>query len=318
VLLLDGRIGAVRWTNGYEMRLTAGDVMAMQRDLVARIGRDVGNPFGVVTDIALAQKNAAAAGSDEALSCRLRAFHYWKTFKSADYAPAWDCFRKMEAHGLLDADSLSIGALLSLDPLNLRIANRTLEAARAEAAVLAARAADLDSVDFLARAAQYWTSLCSGDVEAFRARARDAVERFPNNPLVLADAGARFVLGSGDYAEGIALIEKARAIAADLTPVDTLAMAVDAIRRGDYRERPRLRRAAAHTDFTLVLIVELALAASRGDMEETERLRRRLVELGFADEKALGEALDVNCWSQNIRDLVKSKATLGYVDMRAQ
>jgi adenylate cyclase len=318
VLLLDARSGAVRWTNRYEMRLSAGDVMAMQRDLVAKIGRDVGNPFGIVADIARAQEDAIQAASDEALSCQLRAFHYWKTFKSQDYTPAWRCFVAAEARGPLDAETLAIGALLSLDPLNFRLTNRTLAEARAQAAVMAGRAAQMNETDFLTRVANYGTSLCSGDIETFRQQARETIERFPNNPVGLADVGSRFILGSGDPAEGIALIEKARAVAADLTPVDTIAVAVDALRRGAYEDRPGLRRAASRTDSAVVLVVELALAAARGDHERVAAVRRRLAEIGFPDQKSIGEALDSTCWSQNIRDLVKSKVTLAFNEARAQ
>ncbi|WP_442756274.1 hypothetical protein ACNHKD_06570 [Methylocystis sp. JAN1] len=318
VLLLDARSGAARWTNRYEMRLSAGDVMAMQRDLVAKIGRDVGNPFGIVADIARAQEGAIRAASDEALSCQLRAFHYWKTFKSQDYAPAWRCFVDAEARGPLDAETLAIGALLSLDPLNFPLTNRTLAEARAQASLMAGRAAQMNESDFLTRVANYAVALCGGDIEAFRAQARETIERFPNNPLGLADVGARFILGSGDYTEGSALIEKARAIAADLTPVDTIAVAVDALRRGAYEDRPGLRRAAARTDSAVVLVVELALAAARGDHDRAANIRRQLAEIGFPDQKSAGEALDSTCWSQNIRDLVKSKVTLAFVEARAQ
>ncbi len=264
VLLLDAASGAARWTSHYELPLKAGDVMAMQRDLVARIGRDVGNPFGIAADMTMAPRGAGAGLTDEALACQMRAFHYWKTFKSQDYAPAWRCFENLSARRELDANTLSVGAI------------------------------------------------CQGDFDAFRFLAREIVERFPNNPLALADVGARFILGSGDAAEGVALIERARAIAPDLTPLDTVAIAVDALRRGAYEDRPRLRRSAERTAAAAVLIVELALASARGDAEETARVRTRLATLGFSDEKRIGEALDATCWSQNIRDLVKSKVALAF------
>jgi hypothetical protein len=212
----------------------------------------------------------------------------------------------------LDANTLAVGGILTLDPLNRRVTSRTLAQTRADAAALAERAVALDSFDFIPNAAHYATALCQGDFDAFRVLAREIVERFPNNPLALADVGARFILGSGDAAEGVALIERARAIAPDLTPLDTVAMAVDALRRGAYEDRPRLRRSAERTDAAAVLIVELALAAARGDAEESGRVRTRLATLGFSDEKRIGEALDATCWSQNIRDLVKSKVALAF------
>jgi adenylate cyclase len=318
VLLLDARSGAVRWTNRYEMRLTAGDVLAMQRDLVAKIGRDVGSPFRIVADIARAQEDTIQAANDEALSCQLRAFHYWKTFKSRDYPPAWQCFVAAEARSPLDAETLAIGALLSLDPLNFRLSGRSHAEARSQAIRMAARAAEISEANFLTRVASYSAALCIGDIESFRAQARETVERFPNNPIALADVGARFILSSGDYEEGVALIEKARAIAADLTPVDTIALAIDALRRGVYEERPRLRQAATRTDSALVLAVELALAAARGDRERSAHIRGRLAEIGFSDQKAIGDVLDSTCWSQNTRDLLNSKMTLAFVDAPAR
>ncbi len=312
VLLLDAASGAARWTSHYELPLKAGDVMAMQRDLVARIGRDVGNPFGIAADMTMAPRGAGAGLTDEALACQMRAFHYWKTFKSQDYAPAWRCFENLSARRELDANTLSVGAILTLDPLNRRLTSRTLAQTRADAAALAERAVAIDGFDFIPNAARYAAALCQGDFDAFRFLAREIVERFPNNPLALADVGARFILGSGDAAEGVALIERARAIAPDLTPLDTVAIAVDALRRGAYEDRPRLRRSAERTDAAAVLIVELALASARGDAEETARVRTRLATLGFSDEKRIGEALDATCWSQNIRDLVKSKVALAF------
>lgn len=317
VLLLHGRTRSVRWTKSYDFRLRAGEVMAMQRDLVLAIGRDVGSPFGIVADIALAEQSAGSAPSDEAFACQLRAFNYWKTLKSQDYAPARRCFDQAAARGPLDAASLAMDAILTLDPQNQTLSRRSLQEARNEAAQLAARAYDMNRVEFFPRAARYISALCMGDVETFEAVASETIERFPNNPIALADVGSRFVLSSGDPARGAPLIERARAIAPDLTPVDTVALAVDALRRGAYDDRPRLRRAAARTDYAILLIVELALAAARGDDEESDRMRARLASLGFPDQKTIGDALETTCWSQNIRDLVKSKATLAFRDARA-
>lgn len=318
ILLLDARSGAVRWTNRYELRLSAGDVMALQRDLVAKIGRDVGSPFRIVADIARAQEDTIQAANDEALSCQLRAFHYWKTFKSQDYTPAWQCFSAAEARGPLDGETLAIGSLLSIDPLNYRLSNRSHAEARRQAFLMAERAARLGEGNFFTRVANYSAALCAGNLESFRIQARETVERFPNNPIALADVGARFILSSGDYAEGLALIERARTIAADLTPVDTIAVAVDAMRRGVYHERPRLRDTAMRTDNALVLAAELALAAARSDQERSAKMRRRLADIGFADQNAIGEAIDSTCWSNDTRALLKSNVALAFPESRAR
>jgi TolB-like protein len=318
VLLLDGRTQAARWTKSYDFHLRAGEVIAMQEDLVRAIARDVGNPFGIVVDIALADRPAQETPSDAAFTCQLRALNYWKTFKSQDYGPARRCFDEAGARLPLDANSLAMDAILTLDPHSLPHSGRTLAEARAEAAAMASRAYERNKHDFFPRAARYITAMCMGDIESFRAIALETVDRLPNNPVALADVGSRLILGAADAADGVPMIEKARAIAPDLTPVDTVAMAVDALRRGDYADRPRLRRAAARTDYAVVLILEMALAAARGDADEATGVRKRLEGLGFPDQKAMNEALDSTCWSQNIRDLVKSRASLAYPDARAQ
>ncbi|PPD43376.1 MAG: hypothetical protein CTY15_10115 [Methylocystis sp.] len=317
VLLLDGQTREARWTKSYDFHLRAGEIMAMQRDLVSAIGRDVGNPFGIVADIAHAQWSANETPSDEAFVCQLRALHYWKTLKSPDYAPARRCFDDAAAKGPLDPTSLAMDSILTLDPQSLRFSGRTLPEARAEASQMASQAFDRNSVEFFPRAARYITALCTGDLETFRSVSRETVERFPNNPVALADVGSRLILSSGDAPEGVALIERARAIAPDLTPVDTMAIAIDALGRGDYANRPRLKRASDQTDAAPVLVIELALAAARNDPDESTRVRKRLVDLGFTDQKQIDAALDATCWSQNIRDLVKSRVTLAFRESHA-
>lgn len=316
VLLLDGRSGAVRWTQRYEMSFSAGDMRKMQSDLVARIGRDVGNPFGIVADIERAERAIDASRSNEAFTCQMRAFQYWRTFHSRDYAPAWSCFETLRERSGDDANTLALRALLTLDPLNLALTHRTVQQARADALVLAIRAHDINNFDLIPRAARYTTALCVGDLETFREMARATVARFPNNPVVLADAGARFLTNGADTQEGLALIARARAIVADLIPIDTVAVAVDALRRGDYEARPRLRKVAAQTDDAIVIAVELALAAARGDAAETARIRARLVEIGFPDRAAIANAIDAACWSKDLRDLVNDKISLAFRDAR--
>ncbi len=312
MLLLDGPTGAVRWTNRYSLSLRASDVQTMQRDLVTKIGRDVGNPFGIVADIERAEQIANSQRSDEAFTCQMRALQYWKTFHSKDYGPAWQCFDRLSQRAGADAGSLGIRALLTLDPLNLALTRRTIQQTRADALDLAIKAHDQNSFEFIPSAARYTTALCVGDVETFRDIADGVIARFPNNPLALADVGAHYLTHDVDAERGRALIGKAREIAADLTPTDTVAIAVDALRNGVYDDRPRLRQIAAKTDDVFVLVVELALAAARADKDETARIKQRLASLGFPDQQRLSEALNSTCWSQPARDLVAAKVSLAF------
>lgn len=314
VLLLDGATGAVRWTNRYEFPLNSGEVRSMQRDLVTKIGRDVGNPFGIVADIERAKRAMDDSRTDEAFACHLRAMQYWRNFHSKDYAPAWRCFAALPASAGADAATLAMRAILTLDPLNMALTHRSFADARAEALTLSTRAMDINALDFLPRAARYMAALCVSDTETFRHIARETAERFPKNPIALADIGARMITGSGETQEGLALIAKARDLARELTPVDTVAVAVDALRRGEYAPRPRLSRFVAQTDDPFVLIAELALAAARQDADTMTRVRQKLADAGFPDQKRLSQVLETTCWSQDLRDLVNAKITLAFKD----
>ena len=179
VLLLDGPTGAVRWTNRYEFRLNSGEVRAAQRDLVVKIGRDVGNPVGIVADIERANRAVDDARTDEAFTCHLRATQYWRNFHSKDYAPAWRCFAALPASAGADAATLAIRAILTLDPLNLPLTNRSFAKARIDALALSTQALDMNNLGFLPRAARYLTALCVGDAETFRQIAAKRWNAFP-------------------------------------------------------------------------------------------------------------------------------------------
>jgi hypothetical protein len=56
----------------------------------------------------------------------------------------------------------------------------------------------------------------------------------------LADVGSRLILSAGGNAQGVPMIEKARAIVPDLTRVDTVAIAVDALWRSGCDDKADL------------------------------------------------------------------------------
>jgi adenylate cyclase len=318
VLLLDARTGAVRWTNRYDVHLKAGEIMAMQRDIVSKIAVDVGNPFGIVADIEGGQLALDNVRSEEAFNCQLRAFQYFKRLKSTDYARAWSCFDAIRTRGGLDSNSFAMLSLLTLEPLNARVTGRSAEDMRTEALALAKTAYDLNNFDSLPRVARYTVALCAGDIETFRRIGRSVVKDNPNNPIALADFGGKLILGANDPSEGMPLIERARALSQDLTHFDIVAVATDALRRREFDDRPRLRLAAAQSDSAAILLLDLALAAARGDAAEIARAKGRLSDIGYEDQKSVASIMDAACWSKEMRELVNGYVTLGFKSVAAQ
>lgn len=311
-LLLDGETGGVRWTKHYDVHLHADEIAAMQRDIASKIAVDVGHPFGIVADIARTRLTAEETSSDEAFLCELQAFHYWKTLRSDDFAVARGCFENARNKDRFDADSLAIMALLTLDPANAHFHGASGGQTRAEGRRLAQKAFQMANFRFLPRVAYYSAALCAGDTDVFRDVARAVVRDYPNHPLALVDVGAKFVLGADAPAEGLPLIERARALSARLLATEVVAPAVDALRREDFSTIDRLRKMAWRTDSIAAIILHLSLAAARGDAEETARAKARLAEVGLSDKAKVLAALDAYCWSPSTRALVARHVETAY------
>ena len=236
IQLLDGRTGALRWSKGYDVAFAAHDVIAMQRDIAARIGADVGDPFGIIARIERTRLENDEFKSDEGFRCELRALAYWTRFSRADYLKARACFEAIRDRKPPDANNLAALSLLIGDPGRQDLAAALRQAALDDAGALAQQAYDLDDKAMLPRVARYKAALCAGDIETFRRIGKAVTEDYPNNPTPLTDFGARLLLGADDPA-GWALLQRARELTANLMPVD---IAVAAIRSLSRNEPPDL------------------------------------------------------------------------------
>ncbi len=306
ILLLDARSGAVRWTRAYDVAFAAHDIIGMQRDIAARVGADVGNPFGVIAHIERTRMDRDEFRSDEAFRCELHALSYWSSFSRRDYVRARDCFEAIRERRPPDANSLAALSLLVIDPGQNpgppHFDPVPRAAALQDASLLAQRAYELDNQALLPRVARYTAALCAGDPDAFKRIGRAVIGDYPNNPAALTDFGAKLLLGADDP-EGWTLLQRARDLTANLMPVDVAAATVRALRQGEPPDLSRLRDASAQTEAPVISLLYLA-AAARGDAQEMLRAKNRLNALGVADEAAALALINAQCWSQPTRKLV--------------
>jgi len=304
VLLLDGRSGAVMWTRNYDLRFRASEVIAMERDIAAKIGSDLGHPLGIVANIERTRMALDEFRSDDAFRCHLRALQYWSTFMERDYAPARQCMEAMRNSEPPEPNSLATLSLLVLDPGNAAREARPRDDVLADATRLSKKAYELNALGLIPRLARYNAAMCERDMTTFRRVGRLAAADYPNNPLILTDFGARLVLGANAPAEGLPLIARAREITSRLMPVDALAPAVDALRRGAEPDLASLRDAASQSASPSVALVYLAAAASIGDIGELAPASKRLEEIGFGTEASATNLAGLQCWSDESRKAV--------------
>jgi adenylate cyclase len=303
VLLLDGRDGALRWSKSYDVAFSAHDVFTMQRDIAAKVGADVGNPFGIIARIERTRMDDDEFKSDEAFRCELRALGYWAKFSQSDYLKAKACFESIRDRKPPDANSLAALSLLIIDPSQQRFAVVPPQATLDAASGLAQQAYQLDDQALLPRVARYTAALCAGDLETFRRLGKAVTGDYPNNPVALTNFGARLLLGADD-AEGWALLQRARELSANLMPVDHAAAVIRALGRNEAPDLSGLRDAAFETDAPIVSLLYFATAAARGDSAEVLRARTRIRQLGLEDAASAQALVDAQCWSAATKKIV--------------
>jgi hypothetical protein len=157
----------------------------------------------------------------------------------------------------------------------------------------------------LPRTASYIAALCVGDEERFRTVAAQASRDYPNNPVVLLDVAQRFILGTSDRSQGVALLERVH----ELLPVENssygvLSAFVELQRSLDKEailKALNLRSAKLSPPLQLI---EMVLRARMGDASGAEWMRRSLQALGFTQRSAYLDLVERQCWTKPVKEIV--------------
>jgi hypothetical protein len=138
----------------------------------------------------------------------------------------------------------------------------------------------------LPRTASYIAALCVGDEERFRTVAAQASRDYPNNPVVLLDVAQRFILGTSDRSQGVALLERVH----ELLPVENSFYGV--------------LSAFVELQHSLDKEAILVLRARMGDASGAEWMRRSLQALGFTQRSAYLDLVERQCWTKPVKEIV--------------
>ena len=306
-LLLDAETGALRWSKRYETSLKASEMLAMERDIAARVAADVGQPFGVVANIELTRIAADAFNGDEAYRCHLRAIQFWSSYRRDDFVSVRQCADRLAAAG--DPNVQAMRAILLLDAARLDYDSRPRAQILAEASTLAAEAYRRSDKAALPRVARYSSALCQGELEIFKRVGLAAVRDYPNNPATLLDVGAKLALGAGDWDHGVELVARARALSGQISSWFEFADVVDAIRRGAEVDTEGLHAAALDSAHPLLLVVDAALQSRLHNEDARRAAMSALAAAGYEGPQAVAALIDRQCWTPAAKRALAGRLT---------
>jgi adenylate cyclase len=306
VLLVDGKTGAVLWSNRYESPLDAAGIFELQHNIAARIASDIGRARGIIVTLESTRAANDSFRSPEGFVCYLRALRFFNTNDRADYQVAHACAEAASKTEANDANALALYALLELAGQDFGYDGAPAPERRQTAARLAAQALRLNDLGFLPRMASYATAVCEGDEDRFRKISALSLRDYPNNPAVLFDVAQRMILGTGAWPEGVALLDRAY----KLNPVSDssygVLKALDAFQHG--QDNKTILNALNLGTGTLpppLQVIEMALRTHANDQAGAERMRRSLQTLGFTQRGDFLDLIDRECWTGQVKKTIR-------------
>lgn len=306
-ILVDAESGALRWSRRYEANFKASEMLAMERDIAARVAADVGQPFGAVANMEMTRIEMDSFNGDDAYRCHLRAVQFWSSYRRDDYDAVRHCSDALVS--VADPNVQAMRAILLLDGARLDFDPRPRAEILAEASALAAEAYRRSDKGNLPRVARYSTALCQGEIEIFKRVGLAAVRDYPNNPATLLDVGAKLALGAGEWDHGIELVARARALSAYTPNWYEFADIVDAIRRNVDADVDGLHAAALDSGHPLLLVVDAALQSRLHNESARGAAMQALAGLGYDGPAAAAALVERQCWSTTAKNTLAGRLT---------
>jgi adenylate cyclase len=302
LLLVDGKARNVLAEERHQTMLNAADVFELQSYLAERLAILVGRPFGLVATQAMRSGRPGSLGE---IHCYFQALRYFDNFVPADRREAAECLQMVERQHPLMGKSRA--ALAYMDLLGNRYSADARPWQQALAAFSAStdEAARLEPSHWLTGSGQSTVALCNADVPRFRSLAEAAIARTPRNPALLADLGAKLVLGAGDVASGMRLVQEARALNDRPQAWYDLPALMIAIRDGQPFEARDLLLRHELAPMPEVWMLGLAAAHMLDDDSFQTLSLRRLQEGGIANQSAIVALLERSCWAAEAKNLVR-------------
>jgi hypothetical protein len=288
-----GADNAVRWTRTYTGDYLHRETEALIAEVAHAIAADLGRPGGAIERQEAVRTTDGAAAAERAFACRLVARRYWRTYEPALKAEAETCMRAVLAETPSSPEARAVLALLAIDSARASIG--LARAASLEEAALLLE--PVQGAGSLAPTARLALAACRKDRPALLDASAILLERFPNDPAVLADVGSKLGLAAGEWPRAIAIEARALALNPFPDPWYPLATAV----KGLVDRQPAAALAALdrvpQRGFVTGHLVLLATGGLLRDAPIIERTRATLTRLGLGSDETIRARLAGECWS---------------------
>ncbi|MGF1629281.1 MAG: hypothetical protein ACFCUT_07405 [Kiloniellaceae bacterium] len=268
VQLNDTETGGVVWAEAYERDFAVERVFDLQTEIAREVVRRIAQPQGAIALFDWKRTRGKAPETWDAYDCVVQADDLHRRVLPPALAPEIrTCLRRAVEQEPGYADAWVMSALVEIDALRFTpLASASMEG-RDIAHVAARRAVELAPDSGRAHLALALTLFFRGEVEQSLAAGELAARLSPHDPDVLGEVGMRNIL-SGDLEVGVALVNQAIALERNVSITSRLALALAALRKGQYQAASDAARGDAQGSNFIYWCVVSAIHGRAGRLEE--------------------------------------------------
>lgn len=294
--------GEQLWAGAFDESATIA-TLPVEQTRVARAIANVAAPYGTVFEAELARVTASPTANLRTSDCVLKYYEYRRWPGPALHAEAMGCFERATATSPELANGWAGLALMLVDVFTYGYGAERLPGAAAleRAGEAARRAMDIEGESLLANLAlarvQYFSE------SGFQNAAERALVLCPNNIEALHLVGSLHVL-SGDGQRGLAMVERAIALAPEAPGSYYAVEALGYLRERDYERAVEAALRMEAPDWHIGYLIVAATAALAGRADVAERARARVLELYPAAERDVPGVLERFRVAPDLRDEV--------------
>lgn len=275
--LVDSGSGQVLWSETYDRPLTPESVLEVQEDLTARIAARLGQPYGIVREMATNRIAKDAPRTMTAYGCVLQAYVYRRTFARELYAPVRGCLENAVRLDPRYADPWALLGWVHLDGARFGyVPEKDVASEMDQAFASASHAVDLAPHNLVSLQALSAITYYRGGYDEAEKIQREALALNPNDPETLAQLGWRLAM-RGRWDEGLGYLTQAISRSIDPPPWYYFSFAMHDYIVGDYTKALVAAEKAKSDSFGVGWSLVATLQAALGNRQEAKRALAEMV-----------------------------------------
>jgi TolB-like protein len=207
--LIDAKTGQLLWGEVFDRALTPDHLLAVQESLASQIATHLGQPYGVVRNVAAEHFRMYRPRTLFAYECVLRAYTYRRTYSRELYPGTRACLQDAVRQDPDYAEGWAFLGWLRMDAVRLHLVQGDEAAAEMDRALSAtSHAVELAPKNAVALQASAAVAWYRGDLEEAERLQRQALALNPHDPEILAQLGWRLAVRER-WDEGLGYLSQA-------------------------------------------------------------------------------------------------------------